>query len=163
MRSCAEFSAPCSCLTVVAAEATWTGADPGVGAGPGPAVTAVQAPGSVFTVAAEKHTRGIDLMNSPFTTGVSFGFVLGIDEHFSGQCGLGDESGDGGGGSLSPCARGRAREGDAWQAGLVVAPAPAAPGVKEEEEAVLETGPFDTTTHTHTHERKWINGPLDAE
>lgn len=53
MRSCAEFSAPCSCLTVVAAEAMWT--DVGTGAltgGDGPAVTA---PGSVFTVAAEPN------------------------------------------------------------------------------------------------------------
>lgn len=65
-----------------------------------------------------------------------------------------DERGRGwgaGDGPLSPCAKGRAREGDAWQAGLVAAPAPAAPGVEdEEEEAVLETGPFDTTTHTRT-------------
>lgn len=70
----------------------------------------------------------------------------------SGQCWLGAEPGGAGDGSLSPCARGRAREGDAWQAGLVAAPAPAAPGVEEEEEeeAVLETGPLDTTTHTHT-------------
>lgn len=53
MRSCAELSAPCSCLTVVAAEATW--AEVGTGAvtgGDGPAVTAVPAPGSVFTVTA---------------------------------------------------------------------------------------------------------------
>lgn len=72
--------------------------------------------------------------------------------------GLNGGRGGAGDGSLSPCARGRAREGDAWQAGLVAAPAPAAPGVEEEEEeAVLETGPLDTTTHTHT---KWIDGPL---
>lgn len=55
-----------------------------------------------------------------------------------------------GDGSLSPCARGRARDGDTWQAGPVPAPAPAATGVEEEEEAVLETGALDTTTHTHT-------------
>lgn len=59
MRSCAEFSAPCSCLTVVAAEATWTEVGTGtVTGGDGPAVTAVPAPGSVFTVAAE-HNRNI--------------------------------------------------------------------------------------------------------
>lgn len=157
MRSCAEFSAPCSCLTVVAAEATWTGVGTGAGAGPAPAVTAVQTPGSVFTVAAEKHNRSIAFMNSPLTSGFSFGFVLGIDGHFSGQCGLGDEWGGTGDGSLSPCARGRAREGDAWQAGLVAAPAPAAPGVEEEEEAVLETGPFDTTTHTRTQNGSMVH------
>lgn len=75
------------------------------------------------------------------------------------NAGWGLNGGRGGGtgdGSLSPCARGRAREGDAWQAGLVAAPAPAAPGVEEEDEgAVLELGPLDTTTHT-----KWIDGPL---
>lgn len=57
MKSCAELSAPCSCLTVVAAEATWTEVGTGaVTGGDGPAVTAVPAHGSVFTVAAEKHT-----------------------------------------------------------------------------------------------------------
>lgn len=53
MRSC-ELSAPCSCLTVVAAEATWTEVGTVTG-GDEPAVTAVPAPGSVFTVAAEKQ------------------------------------------------------------------------------------------------------------
>lgn len=56
MRSCDEFSAPCSCLTVVAAEATWT-EEAGAGVvtgGDGPAVTAVPAPGSVFTVEESK-------------------------------------------------------------------------------------------------------------
>lgn len=52
-------------------------------------------------------------------------------------------------GPLSPCARGRTREGGAWLAGLGEAPAPAAPGV--ENEGVLETGPLDTTTHRETH------------
>ena len=54
MRSCVELSAPCSCLTVVAAEAMLTevGTETVTG-GDGPAVTAVPAPGSVFTVAAE--------------------------------------------------------------------------------------------------------------
>lgn len=67
------------------------------------------------------------------------------------------------GGSLSPCARGRAREGDAWQAGLV-APAPAALGVEEEEEeAVLETGPLDTTTHTHARAHTMAHYVSDAE
>lgn len=60
MRSCAEFSAPCSCLTVVAAEATWTEA----GMAPGPAVTAVPTPGSVFTVVAAEH-ESISFMNLP--------------------------------------------------------------------------------------------------
>lgn len=54
MRSCVELSAPCSCLTVVAAEGTEMGAGAVTG-GDGPAVTAVPAPGSVFTVAAEKQ------------------------------------------------------------------------------------------------------------
>lgn len=70
-----------------------------------------------------------------------------------------EKSGWSGDEPLSPCARGRAREGDTWLAGLGEAPAPAAPGVveeEEEEEGVLETGPLDTTitqkkTHTHTH------------
>lgn len=56
MRSCDEFSAPCSCLTVVAAEATWT-EEAGAGVvtgGDGPAVTAVPAPGSIFTVEESK-------------------------------------------------------------------------------------------------------------
>lgn len=62
-------------------------------------------------------------------------------------------------GPLSPCARGRAREGDAWLAGLGEAPAPTA--VEEEvEEGILEAGPLDTTTHTQT---QWINGPLDKQ
>lgn len=82
MRSGAEFSAPCSCLTVVAAEATLTGAGAGAGAevgagagpgtgqgaGPGPAVTAVQTPGSVFTGAAEKH-RGLMFVSSSLILG----------------------------------------------------------------------------------------------
>lgn len=53
----------------------------------------------------------------------------------------------------SPCTRGRAREGEAWLAGLGEAPAPGAPGVveEEEEEGVLETGPFDTTTNRVKH------------
>lgn len=57
MRSCAKLSAPCSCLTVVAAEATWT--EVGAGAatgGDGPHVAAVPAPGSVLTVAAERSS-----------------------------------------------------------------------------------------------------------
>lgn len=55
MRSCAELSAPCSCLTVVAA---WTEVGPGaVTGGDGPAVTAVLAPGSVFTVAAQSDSK----------------------------------------------------------------------------------------------------------
>lgn len=45
-------------MTVVAAEATWTEVGTGaVTGGDGPAVTAVPAHGSVFTVAAEKQTR----------------------------------------------------------------------------------------------------------
>lgn len=55
-----------------------------------------------------------------------------------------------GDGPLLPCARGRAREGEAWLAGLGEAPAPAAPGMVEEEEedgGVLETGHLDTTIH----------------
>lgn len=65
-------------------------------------------------------------------------------------------------GPLSPCARGRAREGEAWLAGFGEAPAPAAPGVVvvEEEEGVLETGPLDTTIHRNNTLR-WINGPLE--
>lgn len=60
-----------------------------------------------------------------------------------------EESGDG---PLSPCARGRAREGETWLAGLGEAPAPAAPGVVEEEEdGVLETGPLDTTINRRKH------------
>lgn len=56
MRSCIELSAPCSCLTVVAVEVTWTEVGTGaVTGGDGPAVTAVPAPGSVFTVAAERE------------------------------------------------------------------------------------------------------------
>lgn len=54
----------------------------------------------------------------------------------------------------SPCTRGRAREGEAWLAGLGEAPGPGAPGVveeEEEEEGVLETGPFDTTTNRVKH------------
>lgn len=50
------------------------------------------------------------------------------------------------GGPCSPCARGRARERVAWQAGLWEAPAPAAPEV--EEEAVLEVWPLHATKHT---------------
>lgn len=58
MRSCPELSAPCSCLTVVAAEATWTEVGTGaVTGGDGPDVTAVPAPGSVFTVATEKQMQ----------------------------------------------------------------------------------------------------------
>lgn len=59
MRSGAGFSATGSCLTVVAAEATWAeaGAEAATG-GDGAAVTAVPAPGSVFTVAAEHHRSG---------------------------------------------------------------------------------------------------------
>lgn len=56
MKSCMELSAPCSCLTVVAAEATWT--EVGMGAvtgGDGMAVTGVPAPGSVFTVGAKRQ------------------------------------------------------------------------------------------------------------
>lgn len=52
-------------MTVVAAEATWT--DVGTGAvtgGDGPAVTAVPAPGSVFTVAAEGESRHAALRES---------------------------------------------------------------------------------------------------
>lgn len=64
-----------------------------------------------------------------------------------------------GDGSLLPCARGRAREGDAWQAGPAAAPVPTAPGM-EEEEAVLESGPFDTTTHIHTHTHKMDQWPI---
>ncbi len=63
-----------------------------------------------------------------------------------------EERGWSGDGPLSPCARGRAREGDAWLAGHGEAPAPAAPGVvEEEEEGVVETGPLDTTTHRRKH------------
>lgn len=59
MRSGAGCSATGSCLTVVAAEATWAeaGAEAATG-GDGAAVTAVPAPGSVFTVAAEHHRSG---------------------------------------------------------------------------------------------------------
>lgn len=58
MRSCAGCSAPCSCLTVVASEETWTEVEMGVvTGGDGPAVTAVPAPGSVFTVRAEEQTE----------------------------------------------------------------------------------------------------------
>lgn len=59
MRSGAGFSATGSCLTVVAAEATWAeaGAEAATG-GDGAAVTAVPAPGSVFTVAAEHNRSG---------------------------------------------------------------------------------------------------------
>lgn len=63
MRSAAGFSATGSCLTVVAAEATWAevAAEAAAG-GDGAAVTAVLAPGSVFTGAAE-HNRSSNLNN----------------------------------------------------------------------------------------------------
>lgn len=59
MRSGAGFSATGSCLTVVAEEATWAeaAAEAATG-GDGAAVTAVPAPGSVFTVAAEHNRSG---------------------------------------------------------------------------------------------------------
>lgn len=62
--------------------------------------------------------------------------------------------GAGKGGPGSPCARGRAREWAAWQAGLWEAPAPAALEVEVEEEAVLETGPLDATKHTQVKPNK---------
>lgn len=76
MRSCAGFSAPCSCLTVVAVEAAWTGAGTGGAAGPGPAVPT---PGSVFTV--EERSRGVNFMSLPRILGFSFLFVFDIDGH----------------------------------------------------------------------------------
>lgn len=57
-------------------------------------------------------------------------------------------------GPCSPCARGRAREWVAWQAGLWEAPAPAALDVEEVDEAVLETGPLDATKHTQIKPNK---------
>jgi len=60
MRSCAELSAPCSCLTVVAAEATLTEEAPGAATGgDGAAVTAVLAPGSVFTVGSDSREESV--------------------------------------------------------------------------------------------------------
>lgn len=68
-----------------------------------------------------------------------------------------DESGWSGDGPLSPCARGRAREGGTWLAGLGDAPAP--PEVKEEE-AVVETGPLDTTIHRGKHTLRMDQWPI---
>lgn len=59
----------------------------------------------------------------------------------------------------SPCARGRAREGETWLAGLGEAPAPAAPGLVEEE-AVVETEPLDTTTHRGKHTLRMDQRPI---
>lgn len=59
----------------------------------------------------------------------------------------------------SPCARGRAREGETWLAGLGEAPAPAAPGVVEEE-AVVGTVPLDTTIHRGKHTLRTYQWPI---
>lgn len=74
MRSAAGFSATGSCLTV---EATWDEAEAEAATGgDGAAVTAVLAPGSVFTVAAEDNRSSILHMNYKFTFGAKLCSIL---------------------------------------------------------------------------------------
>lgn len=159
MRSCTEFSAPCSCLTVAAAEAAWTGVGTGAGAGPGPAVTAVQTPGSVFTVAAEKQRHHFHEFTFDFPSGFySVLMNILVDGAGWGTCGgwwwgmdrsyLVPEAGQGRGTPgrqdlrrlQSQLLRGWRRRRQYWRVGL--------------------STQLHTYTRTHT---KWINGPLDAE